>query len=55
VGDRVVVKARIAKGETPDPAATIAAKQVVDKSAKAAADSGDTGDDAGQPATDTTP
>lgn len=42
VGDRVVVKARIAKGETPDPAQPIAARQVVDRSAKA-----DTGDDAG--------
>lgn len=40
VGDRVVVQARIAKGETPDPTATISALRLVDQGAPAAPSGG---------------
>ena len=40
-GDRVLLRARVAKGENPDPTATITANGLIDKGPAAAAPSGD--------------
>jgi hypothetical protein len=47
VGDRVVVHARVAKGETPDPSVTITALRLIDQGPPAASDSSGSGDQTG--------